>query len=644
MNQPLKYLLPGLLILLLYTEGKTQTIVLGKEETLQQPFPLFLNGASFYLDESGKLSSEEVALQSFHPYSYYFSAAPAHLPPNKTCWVKLTIESTYTNDTVVVFYPGFQNYVRAWHAANGRFTLAGTCGNMYPASQLSIPDFRQALTLPMQAGAASTFFISIKNLTTYQVDPFRPYLMSRASLSEVQEKLLTNSRIPDHIFFTGIGMFLIMMVYIFIKWLYQKDTAYLYYAITIFASTAYFLFNYFKEQNNQYWFAENPMINHLSNDSFIFLSMFAYWRFVRKFLYLNKTNSFLDKYLQTGSIVILVTGIISLVYAWTFRNISSLIQINSTIGVIMLIAGLYVLYAIRKVNQPLRRFIYGGLISLVVFYSLGSVYEMVRDTRYAFWPSLGSGTPLLMIGNVVEMLFFTIGLAYRSKLETEEVAGITVLKAEAEMKALRAQMNPHFIFNCMHTIDAYIFKEQPEKASAFLNKFSKLIRQTLENSQYPLIGIDKEIELLQLYVQLEQERFENTFTATINLPEPIKNKHFKIPPLLIQPYAENAILHGLRHLYGREGMMNEIEKGQLVINLTEADDRIEISISDNGIGREESEKINAGNRRPSHTSMALLLTRQRLEMLPGKGTVEINNNPSAGATGTRVVIHLPKIQ
>ena len=631
------------LFLLLCISSRPQAIVLGKDLVLQQPFPLFLNDASFFMDEHSMLTAEAVANQSFHPFSFYFSGAPEYLPTNKTFWIRINIESLYPNDTSVVFYPGFQNYVRAWHAANGRFTLVGICGNMYPASQLSIANFRQALSLPVAPAVTNTFLISIKNVTSYQVDPFRPYLMSRSSLSEVQEKLMQKSRVPDHIFFTGIGMFLIMMVYILIKWLYQRDAAYLYYAITIFASTAYFLFNYFKEQNNQYWFAENPMINHLTNDSFIFLSMFAYWRFVRKFLYLDKTNSFLGKYMQVGSIVILVTGTASLIYAWTFRDITSLIRINSTIGVVILLAGLYVLYAIRKVNQPLRRFIYGGLISLVVFYSMGSVYEMVRDTKYAFWPSLGSGTPLLMIGNVFEMLFFTIGLAYRNKLETEQMAGITVQKAEAEMKALRAQMNPHFIFNCMQTIDAYIFKEQPDKASAFLNKFSKLIRQTLENSQYPLISIDKEIELLQLYLQLEQERFENTFTITINLPEEITNKHFKIPPLLIQPYAENAILHGLRHLYGIQGM-SEKEKGNLVINLAEADNRIEISISDNGIGREESKKINAGNRPSSHTSMALLLTLQRLKMLPGKGTVEINNNPSAGATGTKVIIHLPKIQ
>lgn len=613
-----------------------QPVALDSNHVLQQPFPLYLNNAVFLRDDSNKLTAAEVATRPFNFYSHYFKATDRHLPPDKTWWIKFEVDNRLETDTTVIFYPGFQNFVTAYYASGGRFTEVGVCGNMLPASQLSIPNFRQALSLPVRGAAISTFYVRVKNLTTYQVDPFRPYLMNRTSLSEVQEKLLAASRVPDHIFFTGIGMFLIMMIYILIKWMYQRDAAYLYYAITIFASTAYFLFNFFKDQNNQYWFAENPMLIHLCSDSFIFLSMFAYWRFVRKFLYLDKTNNFLSRYLLTGSNIILVTGIISLVYAWTFRNITGLIKLNSSVGVVMLFAGLYVLFAIRNVHQPLRRFIYGGLISLVIFYSLGSAYEMLYDTPYAFLPSLKSGTPLLMIGSVFEMLFFTIGLAYRNKLENEQVAVISLQKAEAEMKALRAQMNPHFIFNCMQTIDAYIFKEQPAEASAFLNRFSKLIRQVLEQSQHRLISIEKELETLELYIKLEQERFDRSFLYSINVPRELLNGHFKIPPLLLQPYAENAILHGLRHLPA-----NGEVKGELHIRLAEQEDTIYIEVADNGIGRTASREIKERNGQ-QHVSLAQELTRQRLAQLEGRSNVVLEDGP--GGRGTIVRIYLPKIK
>ncbi|MCX6317221.1 MAG: histidine kinase [Bacteroidetes bacterium] len=628
--------IPALLLFLLsYSGGYTQPVVLDKPAVLQQPYPLYLNSAVFYLDESNSLTTTDIATRAFHPYSFYFNTSGKYLPPDRTWWTRFEVQHPGEQDTTLVFYPGFQNYVDAYVVTSGRVTPLGRCGNLVPASQLSIPEIRQALVLRVPPGI-NTFYIRVKNVTNYQVDPYRPYLMTRTSLLEAEEKILRNSRVPDNLFFTGIGMFLIMLVYILIKWLYQKDTTYLYYAITILGSSAYLLFNFFKEYNNQYVFVENPLLNLLTTDSYIFISMFAYWQFVRKFLYLDKQKSFLGTYLQTGSFIILGVGFISLLYALSVQNVMTLIMLNSSIGMIMLCAGVYVLFAIRKLNQPLRRFIYGGIFSLVIFYFLASIYEMVRDTRWEFLPSFGSGTPFLMMGNICEMLFFTVGLAYRNKLETEQVANITLQKAEAEMSALRSQMNPHFIFNCMHTIDAYIFKEQPEKASAFLNKFSRLIRQVLENSQHQLIGLDKELESLELYLKLEQERFDHSFMVRTEVSPALLSQHYRIPPLLLQPYAENAILHGLRHMPA-SGKNN----GALVIAITDEDQWIRIEIADNGIGRAAAQKIKERDGK-QHAGMAQELTRQRLERLGKGGSIRIADNTNG--RGTVVHILLPKIK
>lgn len=629
---------PLLFCLLLVCGGiRAQPIVLDKSTVLRHPFPLYLNNAAFFLDESNTRDAAAVAKQPFHPYSYYFSKSGKFLPSGKTWWMRIELQNPGPNDTTVVLYTGFQNYIHAWSVSGERVTSAGKCGNLVPASQLSIAETRQALLLRVPAAPQTqVFYISVKNITTYQVDPFRPYLMTTASLAEAQENLLRSRRIPDYLFFTGIGMFLIMLVYILIKWIYQKDTTYLWYAITIFGSTAYFFFNFIKEYNNQFIFPENPLLNLLTADSYIFISMVAYWQFVRRFLYLDKENSFLGNYLKTGSYFILIIGALSLIHSLATRNVTRMIQINSTAGVIMLCAGIYVLFAIRKVNQPLRRFIYGGIFSLILFYSLASVYEMVRDTPWEFLPELGGGTPLLMIGNIFEMLFFTIGLAYRNKLETEQMAKVSLQKAEAELTALRSQMNPHFIFNCMHTIDAYIFREQPEKASSFLNRFSKLIRQVLENSQHQLIGLDKELESLELYIRLEEERFDHSFTTKIETDRELLSQHYRIPPLLLQPYAENAILHGLRHLSAQSG-----RKGELRISITDEGQLIGITITDNGIGRDAAQRIKELNGK-QHSGLAQELTRQRLERMGAGGNVVISD--MTAHTGTIVSIHIPKIR
>ncbi|HEY6436486.1 MAG TPA: histidine kinase, partial [Ignavibacteriaceae bacterium] len=112
-------------------------------------------------------------------------------------------------------------------------------------------------------------------------------------------------------------------------------------------------------------------------------------------------------------------------------------------------------------------------------------------------------------------------------------------------------MNPHFIFNSLNSINAFILENNKLKASEYLSKFSRLVRLILQNSQEPLIPLDKELEALRLYLELEALRFEQKFEYKISVSAEIDTSMVKVPPLIIQPYAENAIWHGLMHLPGR---------------------------------------------------------------------------------------------
>lgn len=616
-----------------FTSVKAQNILLTKNGN-DVPISMISKEVFYFLDSTKNTSFSEIQRKQFYPFQQYFKEAPKFLPPNKTLWIKFTIKNDFEKDSNIVFYSGFQNYVEAFEISNEKSTIIAKAGNLFPAATLSLPSYRQALKINLKASQSNTYLIKIKNISKYEVDVFNPKLMSITQLALIQERQFRRNQPSSSLFFMGMGMFLIMLIYILIKWIYQKDSTYFYYALSIFSSSLYFLFNFFKTENNQNCFAEFPLLNLLITDSFIFLSQYAYWVFVRKFLYLDKENNFLSKYLKYGSWAILIIGFLSLVYALSSQNIMGLININSKIAILFLLAGAYVLIAIRKLKQPLRIFIYGGIFSLISFSSLASVFEILRETKYAFFTSLNGGTPLIMIGFVVEMLFFTVGLAYRSKLETDQIANIERQKNEAELKAIRAQMNPHFIFNCMNTIDAYIFKEQPEKASAFLNKFSKLIRQTLENSQHSLISLSKEMETLRIFIALELERFEHSFNSEIEIADNFDLNKYQIPPLLIQPYVENAILHGLRN--------KKNGNGALKIILKERPSTILIQVIDNGIGRKRSAKINQ-EKGMLHTSLALELTKQRLAILPKKGKIDIHDFKQDEEPGTIVTIFLPII-
>jgi hypothetical protein len=262
-------------------------------------------------------------------------------------------------------------------------------------------------------------------------------------------------------------------------------------------------------------------------------------------------------------------------------------------------------------------------------------YELVIHVKPPFWETWWFVSLFLLL---MGLLIFWIVLQRIKSIRVAEArkTHINKIKAEAEMRALRAQMNPHFIFNCMNTIDAYIHKNNTEAASGFLHKFSQLIRMVLENSQHPFIPVKKDIEALQLYIELEEQRHDFRFAHEIILPQIFIKKNYKIPPLLIQPYVENAILHGLRH--------KENGKGKLKIIFTEQDAQVICMVEDNGIGRIASAAVYS-HRVQHHQSLGLKVSRERIETLnePGGSIsgVSIIDKPDHG--GTIVKLILPKI-
>ena len=176
---------------------------------------------------------------------------------------------------------------------------------------------------------------------------------------------------------------------------------------------------------------------------------------------------------------------------------------------------------------------------------------------------------------------------------------------ELEMQALRAQMNPHFIFNCLSSINKYIIKNETESASDYLTRFSRLIRMVLINSQKPLITLEDELDMLRLYLDMERLRFNNVFDYNITLTNTIEPAAVFIPPLLLQPFCENAIWHGLMHKEGH---------GKLDIALTIHDDVLLCRIIDNGIGREKAAELKSKSTE-RQKSLGLKITNNRLALL-----------------------------
>jgi hypothetical protein len=195
---------------------------------------------------------------------------------------------------------------------------------------------------------------------------------------------------------------------------------------------------------------------------------------------------------------------------------------------------------------------------------------------------------------------------YRRRLKiVRDKAALKEKIAETEMAALKAQMNPHFIFNSLNSIENFIMKNEKRLASDYLNKFAQLIRSILDSSLNELVPLYKDLQTLQWYVELEQLRFNNNFTYQAILSDELKYGDYKIPSLIIQPYLENAIIHGLSHSH-KSNLFLKLEVQLLNNNLV-------FTITDNGIGISQAKKINSHNK-PNHKSVGLDITQSRINL------------------------------
>ena len=231
------------------------------------------------------------------------------------------------------------------------------------------------------------------------------------------------------------------------------------------------------------------------------------------------------------------------------------------------------------------------------------------------------------------------------KLENDKTKSELQQQAsELEMQALRAQMNPHFIFNSLNSINMFILENNKLQASEYLSKFSRLVRLILQNSQEVFIPLDKELEALRLYLELEALRFEQKFEYKITVSDEVDTTMIKVPPLIIQPYAENAIWHGLMHLPDRKA--GNKEKGHLEIELYIEGKILFCKITDDGVGRKKAAELKSKSSL-TYKSMGMRITADRIAILQQQKQdntfVSVNDLvfPDNSPAGTEVLIKIP---
>lgn len=389
-------------------------------------------------------------------------------------------------------------------------------------------------------------------------------------------------------FFLGVAA--VLMVFNVILFFYVKEYQFIYYGAFLLFQLIYYsrispnLADYFGFDYPWFYF-------WLTTVSQLLINLF-YLMFIRHFLEFQKILPRFD--LVVLSIAGLLIGLVLINSFIIYSNPYSLFQSYLMDGQRYFMAGfaffgIGYLWFVYPTN--LKYFVIAGTL----IFTTGALMTM-------FWLRLD----YMITGSAIESTIFALGLSYKIKTISQEKQSAEKDVFQTKLGALRAQINPHFIFNSLSSIQHLISSGQKEAALSYLTKFSKFVRQVLENSIDVNVTLEKEVELLKVYLDLESLRFEHSFSYQIDFPKDSNLNYQEVPMLIVQPFVENAIKHGL--------MPKQSGERKVWIRFFDHEDHILCEVEDNGIGRKASAAAKGDIHRPSR---GMALTEERLKMVNG---------------------------
>jgi len=427
------------------------------------------------------------------------------------------------------------------------------------------------------------------------------------------------------------GALLFVAIYSLVLYFFNKKSQYLYYSLFLFCFFAYFL------KNISYGLFES--IYQYINYALLFLGLAAYIAFSRDVLETKKKIPEWDQLLVLAmrfififSFVLIITQIL-LGYNYQEKLFIFLMPIIAVFTILTY-------FVFTKIEgKHVTFFIIGSLSYLILAFASYLLKEAFGEN---YFESRGIQPKFFMyVGAIIEIIMtaFLLGnklkLFEQNKIKAEtELAIKTKEMADLKMTVLQTQMDPHFLYNSLNSINNFVLQYDKEKASDYITKFSRLIREVLKNSTSLTIPLEDDLGILGLYIKLEQMRMIGGFDYIVTIDESVNLRDIQVPPLFMQPYIENAIWHGFN-----------TKKDYKKINLTifDEDDNIRCEIIDNGVGIKESEANDAkykSNRKP----FGLKASEDRIKLLHEnqKVYVIIEDISDHIDTGTKVTIKFPK--
>lgn len=584
-------------------------------------------------------------------------------------WIKLKLYNNTNNTKEYFIYSNGNDYTELYKYNPVANKLLGKAGFFVPTSQLQLKDISFYLKFKINPQEHLTLFVKVYNKRTYIPD-LNLSLEDEATFSKEMYKhyqYILPSTFVSVLFIGSLSFIFFFMLFLYFK-SYQK--IYLYYALYLLGSILYA----FTRLNNVTWVGKLidyfPLMREYLSEPIQFMFFAVYNFFVIELLDIDFHDKRLSKTLRWLAWIYLVYALIHLLmmlllFDYTIKNnlfiITRIILFPLNIGL--------VIWAYLKVKSPVLTYFLVG----ITFYITAGLFAALVDFRVQLFDYTELGLMpinIFQIGIMAEVLCFSLAIGYRIKLNEDdkkrnqqalinqlqinqklvenaneklekeisirskklveiskemEAKNLSAMKlsyekklAEAEMLALRSQMNPHFIFNSLNSVRYFMLSNQNDKAVSYLNKFSRLMRLVLENSNSEVISLEQELEALDLYLRIEANRFNDQFHYEINIQDGLETSDISIPPLLLQPFAENAIWHGL--------LQSDEPYKKIIVDILQPENQsyqYSIQISDNGIGREKAAEFKTYQSK-GKKSFGISLTQERIKLFNENAKYFIN--------------------
>ncbi|MCM2301907.1 MAG: histidine kinase [Flavobacteriaceae bacterium] len=435
----------------------------------------------------------------------------------------------------------------------------------------------------------------------------------------------------DSEFFSWVrGALIVLFVFHALLYVNNKQKLFLYYSLYTLLFSVNLIFWHSR-------FANENTVFLISLPQF-YIAIYVYFHFSREVLNIKRFDPLWDKKLKKIALLLFLLSFFTyLIHFFVSKNIFYVINFLLLLYVVYFILATH--QKIKSVNYVLSTLFILGTLSLLILSSF-SIFLATSDLKNYFQSNGINEQAFIYFGAAIEIFVFAIILGHRiTSMENEEVAiNLKLVRQTAEteelrMEMLKSQMNPHFIFNMLNSINSLIIKNQVENASDYITKFSRFIREILNSSRKNSMSLADELNIIKLYIVLEQARVEGGFSYEVIIEDNISPNFIHIPPMFLQPFIENAIWHGLAHKQGDK---------KLIIKLIKQNEFYLLEVIDNGVGYKKGIEI-AQKRMVKSSGLAVQIVKNRLQSLYKNETTDvvIEDLTNETTSGTRVTFKFP---